>query len=251
MGNRDPLGENTHKGLAAPLYGEAILQQLNSSNAIRTLIHSTANAGRFLLLMDYKNVDADPFSSIITDLAVADIDADGGFRSVSGTTVVMELNSSGLYAGSTLVVNSSGELLARQQVTTLSGGTTVHTLTAAQAGQIIEISTQAASSVFVHLPSSGNCYTGMTLEVIHNSTAAGIIHFMTTGANAGGEIHAQIDSTNTVISTGAVSNVTTGPMWWKFMCISTVGPIWALENKMTQSNNSTVQLHTIAAATTA
>jgi len=194
-----------------------------STKDVLTLEHSSANAGRFMTFRNsLSSADARGEGSTVATADVAYIGADGAFVGA-----------------------------VQPQIVSLDGATTAVTLTSTNAYRLNVISTQAASSVFIHLPSSGNAEVGMWIEILHNSTAAGILHFMTTGGNAGGEIHAHIDSTNTVKSTGAVSNVTTGPMWWKFMCVSTVGPIWALTNMMTQSNNSTAQLHTIVAVTTA
>jgi hypothetical protein len=58
MGSRDPIGEGSYKGLSVPLFGESRLEQQNSSNAILTFMHSTANAGRFLLGVNYMSDDA-------------------------------------------------------------------------------------------------------------------------------------------------------------------------------------------------
>lgn len=106
----NPIGQDTYKGLSVPLYGESVIRQNNSSNAALTLMHSTANTGRFLMGLDYKNLGSDIASSVLTDLAVFDIDADGGFRCVSGTTVNYELNTTGLLAATSKVITSSGEV---------------------------------------------------------------------------------------------------------------------------------------------
>ena len=105
----DPIGQNSYKGLAVPLYGESVIQQQNSSNVALTLMHSTANTGRLLMGLDYKELDVDP-TSVLTDLAVFDIDTDGGYRVISGTTMVFELDSSGLYVGTSQIITSSGEI---------------------------------------------------------------------------------------------------------------------------------------------
>ena len=105
----DPIGQNSYKGLAVPLFGESVIQQQNSSNVALTLMHSTLNTGRFLMGLDYKELDVDP-TSVLTDLAVFDIDTDGGYRTVSGTTMKYELDSSGLFKGTTKIITSSGEI---------------------------------------------------------------------------------------------------------------------------------------------
>ena len=48
----DPIGQDTYKGLGVPLHGDSVIRQQNSSNAIVTLMHSTANTGRFLMGID-------------------------------------------------------------------------------------------------------------------------------------------------------------------------------------------------------
>src|SRR3990167_4363232 len=104
----DPIGAATYKGLAEPLFGDAAVEQENSSNYVRTYVHTSANTGGFLMGMDYR---ADKAASLLTDLALWDIDVDGGFRVLSGTTVLMELDSSGLYVrGSKQIFNSSGQV---------------------------------------------------------------------------------------------------------------------------------------------
>ncbi len=215
----------SYKGLGVPLFGESRILQ-DSTKDIITLEHSSANAGRFVTFRD----------SLSSGNSVGGV-------STKATSDLSWFNADGEFVGS---------VVAKQTQVAITGATTLTALTTANAYRLNVISTQAASSVFITLPSSGSCEVGMWIEILHNSTAGGVLHFMTTGSNAGGEIHAHIDSSATILSTGAVSNVSTGPMWWKFMCVSTVGPIWALSNLMSQVTNSTVAgLQTIAAATTA
>ena len=74
----DPIGQNTYKGLGVPLYGESVIRQKNSSNAILILMHSTHNTGRLMMGMHNKGGAIRNFvdgTSHITDLAVWDIDA--------------------------------------------------------------------------------------------------------------------------------------------------------------------------------
>jgi len=207
-----------------------------------TFTHSTANTGRFFTFRDYV-----PEGSTIAGNDVAALDADGGFLALSGSSVKMEMNSSGLFAGGAQILDSAGK---KGQVA-LAGATTQYTVLSSNAGKLHVISTVGASSCFYHLPSSGNLAVGMEFDFILNTTAGDQYHFMTTGANAGGEIWAHIDSTNTVISTGAVTHVSSGPNWFKFICISTAGPIWGLQNVLNNATNSTAQLFQIAAGTTA
>lgn len=237
-----PLGQNAYNGLAVPTRGESETRQEDSSRTIRTLTHSTANTGRFYTFRDYRL----PGSSL-ANADVAAIDADGGFLALEGTSVKMELNSSGLYAGGAQIIAASG----LQAQVALDGATTQHTIVSSNAGKLHVISTQAETSVFIHLPSSGNLAVGMTFDFIFNSTASDLFHFMTTGANAGGEIWAPVDSTNLILTTGAVTHASSGPSLFKFICFSTAGPIWGLQNALAAPTNSTAQLFQLAAGTTA
>src|SRR3990167_10898011 len=125
----NPIGEATYMAMGEPLFGDATVEQENSSNYIRTYVHTSLNAGGFLMGMDFR---ADKASSLLTDLALWDIDVDGGFRALSGTTVVMELNSSGLYAGATLLIGTGGGVSAQ----TVSLATTANTLASSNSGKL-------------------------------------------------------------------------------------------------------------------
>jgi hypothetical protein len=241
----DPIGQDTHKGLAAPLFGDATVEQRNSSNYVRTYVHTSDNTGGFLAFSDFR---ADRASSVLTNLLVADVDEDGGFRAVSGTTVLMELNSSGLYGGSALIVGPSGETVP--QVVTIN--TTASTLVSSNSGKLHLLSTQAATSNFIYLPTSGNARVGDTWEIFSNTTAVGLWNLSILGANTGGEIHVHNGSTNAIATTGAIdSTVTTGGMWWKVLCVSTT-PIYFVTNMMTQAGPTTAgNYYTIGAGTTA
>ena len=146
----DPIGQNSYAGLAVPLYGEAVIRQINSSNAILTLMHSSPNTGRLLMGLDYKELNADP-SSLLTDLATFDIDAEGGLRMLSGTTVLMELNSSGLFDGSTQILNTAGDIIIRQPVVAMTTGAN-YSPTTAQSGTLFTAGTNNGTSQLVILP---------------------------------------------------------------------------------------------------
>jgi len=213
---------NSYGGLALPNAGAAHFQQNSTKDAL-TLEHSSDNAGRFVTFRDYQ-APSQGKPSTITSNDLSYIDAQGRFAGPRD------------YVGNVLAVD---------------GASTLIEIASSNSGKLHVISTQAASSVFIHLPSSGTLAVGMKFEFLHNSTAAGILHFMTTGANAGGVIYHHVDSTNLIATTGALSNVSTGAMWLEFVCLSTAGPLWALQNKMASPNNSTAQLETLAVATTA
>jgi len=85
----DPIGAATYMAMGEPLFGDATVEQENSSNYVRTYVHTSLNTGGFLMGMDYR---ADKASSLLTDLALWDIDVDGGYRALSlGLTVESRL----------------------------------------------------------------------------------------------------------------------------------------------------------------
>ena len=240
---KEPLGLAAYNGLAVPVHGESEIRQFDSSRTILTFTHSAANTGRFFTFRDNT-----PLGSTLAGVDVAALDADGGFLALSGSTIAMEMNTSGIYGtDGRQIIDAAGKL---GQVA-LVGATTQHTIVSSNAGKLHIISTQAETSVFIHLPSSGNCAAGEVYEFLANTTASDPFHFMTTGANAGGEIWIHVDSTNLILTTGAITHASSGPLWLRFMCVSTVGPIWACENVMATPTNSTNQLFQIDAGTTA
>ena len=89
-----PTGENTFRGLALPAYGEWEQVQRDSSNAMITLTHSTANAGRFLVGRNSVSSQFWGPGSSARGGEVYILEADGGMAAVSGTTILMEVNSS-------------------------------------------------------------------------------------------------------------------------------------------------------------
>src|SRR3990167_7426228 len=137
----DPIGAATYMGLAEPLFGDAVVEQENSSNYVRTYVHTSANAGGFLMGMDFR---ADKASSLLTDLALWDIDVDGGFRSLSGTTVLMEMNSSGLYVRGSLLFGVSG---GKQIVSPTTGAS--YQVTSTQSGAVFSIGQNATSQLLL------------------------------------------------------------------------------------------------------
>ena len=139
----NPIGEATYKALGEPLFGDATVEQENSSNYIRTYVHTSANAGGFLMGMDFR---ADKASSLLTDLAQWDIDVDGGFRVLSGTTVLYELNSSGLYGpGAQQMLSTLG--LARPIVSPTTGAN--YQVTSTQHNAIFNIGQNGTSQLLL------------------------------------------------------------------------------------------------------
>ena len=257
----DPIGQGSFKGLGVPLYGESVIRQQNSSNAIITLMHSTANTGRLLMGIDYK-VEGDLMTSVLTDLAVFDIDADGGFRAISGTTIKMELNSSGLFAGTNKVIDTSGGLSFTAQATVdiSSDGTTAITLLAANAGKLHMVSTGTYSSIVISLPTSATglgIAPGMYWDIFSNTTAASVVDIASIGANTAAaasseRILVHNGSTNSVETSGAITHDTSGPFWVRVMCLTTGGaPVYTVSNFMGRNGPTTATYLGIAAGSTA
>jgi len=149
----DPIGQDTYKGLAVPLYGESVIRQENSSVAALTIMHSTANSGRLLMGLDNKDIESDARSSVVTDLIVFDIDAEGGFRSVSGTTLKFEMNTSGLEKNTTVLINTSGHLAnyVTQPVVAMTTGAN-YSPVSSQSGTLFTWGENDTSSGMVLLP---------------------------------------------------------------------------------------------------
>lgn len=145
----DPIGQGTYKGLAVPAYGESVISQQNSSNTIITLMHSTANTGRLLMGIDYKPEGDE--SSLLQDLAVFDVDAAGGYRAVSGTTIKMEFNSSGIFGGGVKAMDTSGGLYNTRPVVEMTTGAS-YSPTTAQSGTLFTAGTNDGTSQRVLLP---------------------------------------------------------------------------------------------------
>jgi len=239
----DPIGANTYKGLGVPLAGESVIDQDNSSNTILTLVHTSANTGNFIQGMDFR---ADKASSVLTDLVVWDVDVDGGFRVLSGTTVLFELNSSGLYDGTVRVLADGGGSF----VTPVTLGTTASTLVSSNAGKMHIVST-GRSSNFVRLPSSGSAVVGEWWEIISNTSIASQVNIVVTGSTGGATIFAHTGSTNILLSTLAIENGTSGVFWAKVVTLSTA-PLYALSNMMAQNDGLTTSFYyTLAIGTTA
>ena len=243
----EPTGENTFRGLALPAYGEWEQVQRNSSATMVTLTHSTANTGLFMV--GRNSVSSQffgPGSSAQGGLVFA-ITAAGGFSVRSGTTVVFELNSSGLYSGTTLLVSPGGAVVS--QIITVN--TTATTLASSNSGKVHVLSTQAATSNFIYLPIATNVRAGDYWDIVSNTTAVSLWNIVVNGTS--GQIFAHSGSTGSVVTTGAFdTTASTGAMWLRVLCISTVLPSYALSNMMTPSGLPTTNSYfAIGAGTTA
>jgi len=243
----DPIGQNTYRGLGVPTHGESVIRQQNSTNAALTLMHSAANTGRFLLGLDYKE---DLESSLITD-AVFDIDAEGGFRTLSGSTIRMELNSTGLFMGSTKIIDQdAGKYVGpmRRRVTTVAGATTAINATSADgAGELYIVSTQRSTAMlYLNLPATPA--VGDNYEIYHESTAAGniVIKTLATGDTQG--FHTYISSA-VFVTTAGIACQTSGPMHFRFTAL-TSGSLWAVATYGVFYNSSNEHGQAVAGSTT-
>lgn len=244
----DPLGTATYKGLGVPLHGDSVIRQQNSSNAILTLMHSTANAGRLLMGMDNSASSNEPnpqVSSLLTDRSLFDIDADGGFRAVSGTTIKMELNSSGLHAIDDLLLLGPTKIGTKRYGTVIpisSDGTTAYTLLAGNAGRmhlVADTSVSGFSSVVVSLPTSiaTGISPGLWWDIsCPNTSAAAVVDLALIGNDH--SIHCHHDSTGAVATSVAITHGTSGPFWWRVMCVTTGSTMTYVVSNMMGSNGS-------------
>ncbi|MHA2066519.1 MAG: hypothetical protein ACXABY_19275 [Candidatus Thorarchaeota archaeon] len=248
----DPLGTDTFQGLGVPLFGESVIRQQNSSNAILTLMHSSLNAGRLLMGMDHgassNREEPNPaLSSLLTDKAVFDIDADGGFRAVSGTTVIMELNSSGLYIGDSKLISTNSGIIGEKQYSNAidisSDGTSAYTLLSSNAGKlhiVAETSAAGYSSVVVSLPSSAatGIDVGMWWDIMcPNTSAAAVVDLALIGADH--SIHCHHGSTGAVATSVAITHGSSGPLYWRVMCVTTGSTMGFVVSNMLGTNGST------------
>lgn len=149
----DPIGQDTYKGLSVPLYGESVIRQQNSSAAPLTLMHSSDTpTAAFIMGIDYKDLDANP-TSVLTDLAMFNIDAAGGYNVLSGTTVIYSLNTSGFYKGTSKIVNTSGHITnynVRQVVAMTTGAN--YSPVSSQSGTLFTWGINDATSAMILLP---------------------------------------------------------------------------------------------------
>ena len=220
----DPIGQGTYKGLAVPLYGESVIRQENSSNTILTLMHSTANTGRLLMGIDYKDIESNARSSLLTDLAVFDIDAEGGYRVVSGTTVTMEFNTSGIYAGTERILDTSGGLLNRRPVVEMTTGADYSPSTA-QSGTLFIAGCNLGTSQRILLPK--NPTAGVWFDFfVSTQDDAGEFSLNTT-ADSSAELHMP-GVTSAVSTASALQPLTTlGAHYARVTAISSI--IWNVQ----------------------
>jgi hypothetical protein len=211
-----------------------------------TIMHSTANTGRLMLGTDYKDIESDHRSSVLTDLAVWDVDADGGFRAVSGTTVKMELTPAGLYTGTSKFFDSDkGYSVNTQRVTTVAAATTGLAVTSADSGTLYVIS---SNNTTMQISLTATPGVGNFFDFFNQSSAAGDITVMTeaSGDNQGFLFY---QSTGDFLSTAGITNETSGIMYFRVIAL-TSGSLWAVQNLWYGDYTTTIYGGIGAASTT-
>jgi hypothetical protein len=192
---------------------------------------NSSNEGYFLTLRDFL-----PEGSTVNAQDLLIIDADGGIGTMSGTTLKMELNSSGLYAGSTQIISTAG--VFQKTLVVASTGTT---LVEADIGKLVVVTT-AGTTALIRLPASGMS-AGWNCQVMVNSTAAGDVTVLVLGTT-GPIFHFHSGTTNTLATTkAAVTWDTSGTGWIEAVCISTVEPIYAISNKMAHGSTTLTSVY--------
>lgn len=243
----DPIGLNTYRGLAVPTYGESAIRQQNSSNAIISMMHSSLNTGPFMLGMDYEATD--PVDSSRQGLALWDIDADGHFRALSGTTVAFRIGADGLYAGgnsSLLIDAAKGYRINTQRVTTVAPATTGVAVTSADSGMLyVQITAAGATTCQYTLtatPAVGDFYdffflssaaSDMTVKTAATGDAQGFKHYKSTAA---------------FLTTAAIGGATSGVAYFRCTAL-TSGSLWLVENLYQTYTTATWYGKIVAAST--
>ena len=228
----------TYDGRGVPLDGESELRAgTGSTGDMQTLTMSSTPGAALVVRTDI------PRGSTVQTADIVRISSAGGYAVVSGTTSLMELNSSGLYVNSESVLSSLRGFAGKSQRVTIN--TTGSTLVSSNSGKIHILSTAAASSNFINLPTSGSVQAGDYWDILSDTTGAGIWNVVIVGANTGGTIAAHVGTTGAITTTGALENLTSGMMWWRIICVSTT-PIYALSNMMTPSGLPTTNSYTAA-----
>lgn len=204
----DPIGDNTYKGLGIPAYGESKIEQQNSSNTLLTLVHSSANTGRFLMGMDYR---ADQASSLLTDLVLWEIDVDGGFKVMSGTTVIFELDSSGFYEGTTQIFDADGNFsksLGRKSVVAVTTASSNYSAVSSQSGTLFYYSSVETSGQNFSLPGQ-LANAGVYFDIYVSSMADATAFTITTTNDSTARFYINSIGASTVSSAIAIGPNTT------------------------------------------
>jgi len=230
-----------YNGLAVALLGENYLRAQTTLDQL-TLEHSSANEGNFLVLRNFVagNFTTNPIvdTTIVTNDLVR-FDGLGGIQTVVADAIKMELNSSGLYAGTTQIVSTLGSVFGRiagqRLINTVA--TTGTTLVAADSGSLTIISS-GQTTCLVRLPASA-ISVGDYFEVLQNSTAAADVNVYVPGTT-GPLMYGHMNSTNSIVTTlAAVTHESSGIFWFGFTVISTTLPEYVFTNLMAKNGVTT------------
>lgn len=252
----DPIGRGSYMGLALPTKGEGTIQK-QTTNAGLTLMHeNSSNTGSFLLFLNSisGSTASDWWASGDAGFAVSEVDSEGRMRTyLAGSTVPrLELNSSGLYMGSTKILELENGLYdgpMYRETTVISTATTHVALTSAQSGMLIlgkGITTAYGDYCTFDLPATPA--RGDNYEFIWFTSAAGCLSVQTTitGDTQGFFCHV---SSNDNISTAALKNETSGPVHFRVTALTSAS-LWAVAHFGTENSSNTVMGQMVSGTTT-
>ena len=212
----EPVGLDSYKGLGVPKEGDAEIRQLNSSNTIWTLTHSTANTGSFIV---GRNSVSSLFWGQGSSVQTGDqfrITASGAYQVTSNSTVVASISSAGLIGGgqSTLRVwgiDSTGRFTGyKKLVTALTSAqaTTIYTLATSESGSIITYSA-TSGGMTIALPTT-IAAAGLEYTIVQDAGTAAVMQITSSGSNmdivlAGGAQNSTGPSTADALAPGSTA----------------------------------------------
>jgi hypothetical protein len=97
-------------------------------------------------------------------------------------------------------------------------------------GKIHVLSTQAATTNFIYLPTAALSRAGAKWEFVSNTTAVTLWNFIVNGTS--GQLFGKVGTTAVTVTTAGYENATSGALWVEIVCLSTVLPSYAFSNKM-------------------
>lgn len=245
-----PVRNDTYKGLGLPTLGSVNLKGDNSTGDVLTVTQSTGGGGNLLVLRTAPTSGvAGALDSTVGTADQVRVTSAGVIQILDATTVVLSLSTAGLQIGGNTVISSVGGLAGGAQIVTIN--TSASTLVSSNSGKMHVLSTQAASSNFIYLPTAANARQGDVWDLISETTAVSLWNLSILGTS--GQIFAHVGSTAVVVTTGALdTTATTGAMWWKVVCLSTLLPSYMASNMLTPSGLPTTgAMFSFGAGTTA
>jgi len=176
-----------------------------------------------------------------------DIDADGHYRVLSGTTVFFRVGPNGLYAGgnsSMLIDKAKGYQINTQLVTTVAAATTNVSVTSADSGALYLVSSDNSTCIFTL---TATPKVGQYHDFFCNTTAAADQTIITAGLGdaQGFKYNA---STAVFVTTAGITNATSGIMYIRVTAL-TSGSMWAAR-PLWQHDGTTTIMGNIAAGST-